>query len=128
VFQGVTASEVYRTMLDPLKHGKMIGAEVLCDPRIGGRFSVGGGLIEGRILELEQGREIVLAWKTADWPGNAEPSRLKWRFAPAEYGARVSISHTRLPADSHEAMTQEWTTRYWASMERYFRERFQRAC
>ena len=58
VFQGVTANEIYRTMLDPVKHGKMIGAEVVCDPRIGGRFSVEGGLIEGRILGLEPGREI----------------------------------------------------------------------
>ena len=40
------------------------------EPRIGGKYSIYNGIIEGEFLEIEQDKRIVMKWRFKDWGEN----------------------------------------------------------
>ena len=72
-------ARIYRAWLDAREHGAFSGGAAQVDPRVGGRFSLWDGYIEGTTLELHEGRSIVQSWRTTEIPdGQAESYRQGW--------------------------------------------------
>ncbi|KAF8473348.1 Aha1 domain family [Kalaharituber pfeilii] len=53
-----TAEELYTTF----------GSPNIFEPKVGGKFSLFGGNVEGEFLELEQIKKIVMNWRLLGWP------------------------------------------------------------
>lgn len=120
-FPGVTATEIYKAMLDGEKHSKMTGGAATCDPRVGGAFTAWDGYISGTILELRPYHEITQEWRTTEWPSDAPPSHLRWTFSPVEDGTKVTMTHSRVPPSQAESYRQGWHDFYWTPMAEYFK-------
>ncbi len=60
--------EVYEALMDSKKHSKFTGSNAKISRKIGGRFSVWDGDLEGTNLELAPDRKIVQSWRASDWP------------------------------------------------------------
>jgi activator of HSP90 ATPase len=85
----------------------------------GGAFTIFGGHIIGRQLELVPGERIVQGWRVVDW----EPG---WysiaRFELLEQGSETKIvfDHTGFPKGLGQHLADGWKAHYWDTLEKYF--------
>jgi len=78
---------------------------------IGGPFTLFGGYIVGRQLDLVPGERIVQAWRTQSWsPGEYSIAR----FTLAEEGARTRIvfDHRGFPSGQSQHLAAGWKGNY----------------
>ena len=90
---------------------RWMGDRAIVEPRPGGRFTVffGERSVEGRYLEIEPPRRLVITWGRA---GSKElppcSSRLEVTLIPEGDGTLVSIIHSGLPESELERHALGW--------------------
>jgi uncharacterized protein YndB with AHSA1/START domain len=88
-----------------------MGDRALLDPRPGGRFVlfIGDKRVDGRYLEVDRPRRLVIAWGRHGCdvlpPGS---STLEVRLTPEDGGTRVHIVHSGLPESEREKHALGW--------------------
>jgi uncharacterized protein YndB with AHSA1/START domain len=84
---------------------------------VGGEFSLFGGYITGRQIELVPNVRIVQAWRTGSWaPGTYSIAR--FALAPQGGGTLLTFDHTGFPKGEAEHLAQGWNTNYWQPLEK----------
>lgn len=111
--------EVYKAWLDSKSHSKMTGSKAKVSDKIGGGFTAWDGYISGTNLELKPGKKIVQSWRTSEFAGSEEDSRLEITLAPAQGGTKLTLRHSNLPAHG-EQYRQGWVDSYFEPMKEYF--------
>ena len=111
---------VYAAWIDGGEHSEFTGGEAIIDAREGGKHSAWSGYIEGRFLELDHGRRLVMTWRTTEFDEHDPDARLEVRFAPDGGGTRLEIVHTRLPPGGAHKYETGWREFYFVPMRKYF--------
>src|SRR3990167_314563 len=114
--------EAYRALVDSKKHGDMIGGDAKIDPKIGGLFSIWGGAVTGKTIELDpKKRRIVQSWRYEydDWPEN-EPSKITVEFVPNKNGCKLRFWQSDVPDKYVDEIAGGWRDYYWKPMQEYF--------
>jgi uncharacterized protein YndB with AHSA1/START domain len=111
---------VFSAWMDSGAHTAFTGGEAKIDAAIGGRFSAWDGYIQGRTVDLLQGRRIVQTWRTKEFPQASADSRLEVQFESAEGGTRITILHSNIPEGQGERYKTGWTDHYFTPMREYF--------
>jgi activator of HSP90 ATPase len=111
-----TAHEVYETIMDPKKHSEFTGSQVRMGRKVGGKFSVYGGDIEGVNLELVPDQKIVQSWRYSDWP-EGHYSRVVFSLKKVNRGTRLTFTQIAVPDEHYEDIAQGWRDYYWAPMK-----------
>lgn len=84
----------------------------------GGSFTIFGGHILGRQIELVPDERIVQAWRVADWkPGIYSIARFE--LAEHSSGTRVIFDHTGFPAGLGQHLADGWKSHYWDPLKQY---------
>jgi len=84
----------------------------------GGTFSLYGGHISGRHVELVPNERIVQAWRAGSW----EPGAYSIvRFVLVEQGAETKIvfDHTGFPTGLAEHLAEGWHGNYWEPLAKF---------
>ena len=84
----------------------------------GGAFSLFGGYISGRNIELVPNERIVQAWRAGSWgPGIYSIAR----FELVEQGSETKIvfDHTGFPKGEAEHLAEGWRINYWEPLTRF---------
>lgn len=120
VIPAATARQVYESWMDSQKHAAFTGdsAEIL--PEVGGSFSIAGGYISGKTLELEPYSRIVQSWRTTDFPEDAPDSRLEILLADSTEGCRLVLNQSHLPEDQVDSYQEGWVEYYFHPLLKYF--------
>lgn len=85
---------------------------------VGGTFSVFGGHIVGRHLELVPDQRIVQAWRVVDWaPGIFSIARFQLRDNGS--GTRIIFDHSGFPNDQATHLASGWHLNYWEPLRKY---------
>src|ERR1700724_3257887 len=85
---------IYEIILDSKQFAAFTGMPATIDPAAGGAFSMFGGMIVGRNVELIPGQRIVQAWRPTHWePGIY--SIAPFVFKPKAGGTLVVLDHKR---------------------------------
>lgn len=86
-------------------------------PEIGGPFTLFGGYIVGRQLDLVAGKRIVQAWRSQSW-SQGEYSIA--RFTLKEEGAvtRIVFDHKGFPSGQSQHLAAGWKENYWEPLEK----------
>jgi activator of HSP90 ATPase len=79
---------------------------------VGGAFTLFGGYITGRHLELQPGRRLVQAWRAASWEPGAF-SVVRFALEPAPQGCRLSFDHRGFPDSQGPSLAYGWRVHYW---------------
>lgn len=85
---------------------------------VGGTFSIFGGHIVGRHLELVPDQRIVQAWRVVDWaPGIFSIAR----FELEGQGSRTMIlfDHIGFPSGQAKHLAEGWHLNYWEPLRKY---------
>jgi len=113
---------LYRAWLSSEEHAAFTGSAAKITPRKGGRFTAWDGYIMGKTLELEPFHRIVQAWRTTDFPEDAEDSRLEIVIDRLDCGSKLTLNHSNLPAGRGAEFKQGWEDYYFTLMKTYFSE------
>jgi len=115
---------VYRALTDPELFDKVVLAsgalqamslartptQISTEP--GGAFSLFGGYITGRHLEMSPGVRLVQAWRSDSWPPHIF-SIVRFELSAHPDGAKLSFDHTGFPNDDARSLATGWRQHYW---------------
>jgi activator of HSP90 ATPase len=87
-------------------------------PDVGGAFSLFGGIIVGRHVELVPDTRIVQAWRVAYWtPGIY--SIVRFDLLEQGAGTKIVFDHTGFPKGEAESLASGWKAHYWEPLTKY---------
>ena len=110
---------IYEAILDSKQFSAfsgMAGAEV--SGEVGGTFTIFGGHIVGRNLELLPNRRIVQSWRVVPWP-EGKHSIARFELTQQGSGTRIIFDHTGFPPELAEHLESGWREHYWEPLRKY---------
>lgn len=121
---------VYEVLTDEKQFDKVVKASMAMqsgmslgnDPtriakEVGGTFSLFGGHIVGRHLELVAGERIVQAWRVATWDAGLY-SIARFQLSEDGGGTKLVFDHTGFPNGQGEHLAAGWRGNYWEPMDK----------
>jgi activator of HSP90 ATPase len=110
--------EVYEIFMDSRKHSKLTESEAKISRKVGSKFSIFEGSINGINKELEQDKKIVQSWRSEeeDWPAK-HYSTVTFIFESIEEGTLIKFKHTEIPSAVYESVKDGWNTYYWEPLK-----------
>jgi activator of HSP90 ATPase len=110
---------VYEALLDPKQFAAFTGVPAEIDAKEGGAFSLFGGQILGRNVELIPNQRIVQAWRPASWDPGVY-SIVKFELKPSGPGSTLVLDHTGFPEGLADHLNSGWHTHYLDTLQRFF--------
>ena len=109
---------LYEALLDSKRFSAFSGRPAEIDPAVGGAFSLFGGHIVGRNVELVANQRIVQVWRVVDWPEGAY-SIVKFEFKVQGASTHLVFDHTGFPEGLRDHLAAGWESNYWALLKKY---------
>jgi len=113
------AADVYKAWLSTQGHTEMTGSPAKVDGRVNGDFTAWDGYIWGTFLELQENKKIVQAWRTAEFPEEAEDSHVEVLFEEKDGKTKLTLIHTNIP-QGQDDYKKGWQDFYFTPMKEYF--------
>ena len=82
------------------------------DPTSGGSFSLFGGYVTGRMLELIPDTRIVQAWRAGSWDEGLY-SIARFALSQTGTGTKLIFDHTGFPNAAAVHLAEGWHINYW---------------
>jgi activator of HSP90 ATPase len=109
---GAAPARVFEALVDAKRFGEVTGAPASGDSKEGAAFSVFGGHITGRHVELVPGKRVVQAWRAKTWPEGLY-SIVRFELEAQGAGTKLVFDHDGFPADMKDHLTKGWQANYW---------------
>lgn len=84
---------------------------------VGGSFTLFGGYIIGRHLEMLPNERLVQAWRAGGWPAG-EYSIVNFTLQEAGEGCRLVFNHRGFPGSQGSSLARGWRVHYWDPMSK----------
>jgi activator of HSP90 ATPase len=84
---------------------------------VGGAFTLFGGYISGRHVELVPDQRIVQAWRAGGWDPGVY-SIEKFELVEQRSGSKIVFDHTGFPKGKAEALALGWKAHYWEPLQK----------
>ena len=89
------AETIYKAWLSTDGHSAITGSPAKVDGTVNGDFTAWDGYIWGTFLELEENKRILQAWRTGEFPSEAEDSIV---VLEEEHGkTKLTLKHSNIP-------------------------------
>lgn len=109
---------IYDALLDSKQFTAFSGAPAEISREPGGTFSMFGGLIVGRNVEMVPKERIVQAWRPAAWePGIY--SLVKFELKEEGSQTKIVLDHTGFPEGNFRHLDYGWHAHYWEPLKKY---------
>jgi activator of HSP90 ATPase len=118
VFFKASRNRVYEALTVAEQFGKLTGAPTEISREVGGTFSIFGGHIVGRNLELAPNERIVQAWRVVDWDVGLY-SIAKFELKEVGSNTKIVFDHTSFPQGYGKHLAEGWKSHYWEPVEKY---------
>lgn len=111
---------LYLAWLNAEQHSAMTSGAAKIDSQVGGKFTALDGYITGKLVNLDLGRRIVMAWRTTDFPREEPDSRVEVHFEALGGSTRLTVLHTDIPEGQSDKYRETWNEKYFAPMRTFF--------
>lgn len=126
-----TPKRVYEALTDPKQFEKVVqlssaaksgmvpagGKPAEISSQAGGAFSLFGGYITGRHVELIPNQRIIQAWRAGSWPDGIF-SIARFELSGAET-TKLVFDHTSFPNDAAAHLAEGWHINYWEPLAKF---------
>jgi activator of HSP90 ATPase len=113
-----SSRRIYETLLDSKEFAAFSGEPADIHGEAGGSFSMFGGKITGRNVELIPNERIVQAWRSAAWnPGVY--SIVRFEITGQGSQARLVLDHAGFPEGQFEHLDPGWKAKYWDPLKKF---------
>jgi activator of HSP90 ATPase len=102
---------IYDLLLDSKQFAALTGLPAEIDPKAGGAFSMFGGMIVGRNVELVSNQRIVQAWRPTHWDPGVY-SIVKFGLKPQGAETILVLDHTGFPEGEYDHLEWGWHNHY----------------
>ena len=109
---------LYAILLHAKQFAAFSGAPADIDPKVGGAFTLFGGLIVGRTVELIPGQRIVQAWRPTHWEPGVYSS-VKFELKPQGAETAVALDHRGFPQGEFDDLSAGWKSFYWDRLAKF---------
>eukprot|EP01134_Creolimax_fragrantissima_P006860 CFRG6860T1 len=106
-----SASDAYSVFTDPQKVQAWAQTGVKMVPEVGHEWSLFGGNVTGKFLELEPSKMIKQTWRFSSWAGSHH-SEVTITFDQGSSSTAVSINQTGVPKAEAEKVKEGWRQNY----------------
>ena len=111
--------QVYDALIDANQFKQITGgAPTEIEAVDGGAFSLFGGMISGRTIELVPNERIVQAWRAGNWDEGVY-SVVKFVLQKQGEETLLIFDHTGFPESQGEHLSEGWKANYWGPIEKY---------
>ncbi|MBM7655225.1 SRPBCC family protein [Neobacillus cucumis] len=111
--------QVYDALMDANQFSTVTGgAPTEIKAEAGGAFSLFGGMITGRNIELIPNERIVQAWRAGNWAEGVY-SIAKFELKKQGEETLVIFDHVGFPEGQGEHLAEGWKDNYWVPIEKY---------
>ncbi len=114
------AEKFYEAYLSSEGHTALTGSPARVDGTVDGDFTAWDGYIQGMFLELEKNKRIVQAWRTAEFPEEAEDSIVEILLEEDHGKTKLTLKHTNIPKGQMDNYKTGWEDFYFKPMREYF--------
>jgi activator of HSP90 ATPase len=111
-----TPHEVYEMLMDSKKHSELTMSKAQISKKVGDKFSIYEGDIEGVNLELVPGRKIIQSWRYSDWP-EGHYSQATFLLEEIKGGTQLTFTQTGVPEEHFDEIARGWHDYYWEPMK-----------
>lgn len=119
--------DIYKAWLSTDGHSAITGSPAKVDGIVNGDFTAWDGYIWGTFLELEENKRILQAWRTSEFPDEAEDSiveiLLEEIASTDEHRlamTKLTLIHTNIP-EGQDSYKQGWEDFYFKPMKEYYK-------
>jgi activator of HSP90 ATPase len=109
---------IYEALLDSKQFTGFTGMPAEIDRAAGGAFSIFGGLVTGRNVELVANQRIVQAWRPADWDAGVY-TLVKFELKDWASQTKLILDHTGFPEGNFRHLDSGWYLRYWEPLRKF---------
>ena len=118
-----TRARVYRALTDANQFKSVTqlslpGASTEISPEVGGAFSLFGGQILGRHIEMVPDVRLVQAWREKSWTPGVY-SIVRFQLSDEGSGTRLVFDHTGFPEGAAGHLAIGWKSHYWEPLQKY---------
>ncbi len=114
------SEKFYEAYLSSEGHTALTGSPARVDGTVDGDFTAWDGYIQGMFLELEKNKRIVQAWRTAEFPDEAEDSIVEILLEEDHGKTKLTLKHTNIPEGQVDDYKTGWEDFYFKPMREYF--------
>jgi uncharacterized protein YndB with AHSA1/START domain len=112
---------IYDALTDAKTFSAFTGnAPAEIEARAGGAFSLFGGRIKGRCIELEPNRRLVQAWRAEDWDAG-QYSIVRFELQAEGPATRLVFDQAGHPPAAREHLASGWGQMYWEPLKAHLR-------
>ena len=113
-----TPRRIYDLLLDAKGFSAFSGDAAEVGPKAGQAFSLFGGRITGRNVELVPPERIVQAWRSGSW-GPGVYSMARFGLTPRSGKTLLVLDHTGFPAGDGDNLATGWREHYWEPLRKF---------
>jgi len=114
-----SAERIYQVLLSSKDFTAFSGAAAEIDPKPGGTFSMFGGLVVGRNVELVLNQRIVQAWRLSGEFPEGVYSLVKFVLKAIDSQTRVVLDQTGFPEGHYDHLYLGWNSHYWEPLRKF---------
>jgi activator of HSP90 ATPase len=109
---------IYEVLLDSKQFAAFSGMPAEIDPKAGGAFSMFGGMIVGRNVELIPNQRIVQAWRPTHWDPGVY-SIVRFELKPQGPETMLVLDHTGFPEGEFDHLEWGWNNHYGEPLKKF---------
>jgi uncharacterized protein YndB with AHSA1/START domain len=120
VYEALTDTEQFDKVIQisgVMKSMHLGGKPTEISREVGGPFTLFGGYITGRHIELVPNERIVQAWRTGGWDPGVY-SIAKFELVEQGSGTKIVFDHTGFPKGKAEVLASGWKAHYWEPLDK----------
>lgn len=108
----VSPERIFEILVDTRRFAEVTGAPATGGGSEGAPFSLFGGHVTGRNVELVPGKRVVQAWRAKTWPEGLY-SLARFELRAEGSATKLVFDHDAFPDDMKEHLSSGWHANYW---------------
>lgn len=111
-----SAAEVWKALTDVEFIDRWGGGPAKMDDKVGTEFSLWGGDIYGKNIEVVKNKKLVQEWYGGDW---AKPSIVVFKLEENNAYTKVTLEHADVPEDEIKNIDNGWQDYYMGPLKEF---------
>lgn len=112
-FKNTKPSVLYNLYMNAKQHEMIAGGTCKISAKEGAKYSVHGGYITGKNLQLIKDKLTVQTWRGADWSKNAMDSTFIINLEQNGNDVILHAIHANVPDKHADSINKGWHDHYW---------------
>ena len=118
----VEPKEIYQAWFVSEKHSAFSKGKATIEKKVGSKFTALDGFVEGEIKKMILSKQIIMDWRTTEFPEESESSTITISFEDLKGSTKMIVFHENLPEGEGKKYRKEWKDNYFTPMKEYFKK------